>query len=140
MKRFFAWVGVLVVAVAAGFGLGALTYRPPNPELGAGQVPTAVSLPPTVTTTPTLERKVLPDVVGMRRAAAEEKLDELGILFLISPVKGKDDDRVVRQAPSPGISVAQAKHVMLSVRCEPRPCLQPPEGRQMYDPCTCLWR
>jgi len=133
-------VGVLAVAVAAGFGLGALTYKPPNPELGTGQVPTAVSPSFTPPSTPTPERKVLPDLVGMQRAAAERKLDELGILFLVSPVKGKDDDRVMRQVPSPGISVAQAKHVMLSVRCEPRPCPQPPEGRQMYDPCACLWR
>lgn len=138
LKRFAIWVGVLVVAVAAGFGLGALTYVPPAPEMNAIQISTGVasSQPSVVATGP----RVIPDVVGMQRAAAEKQLDGMGILFLVNPVGGKDDDRIVAQNPAAGIPVAKAKHVLLSVRCRPRPCPMPPEGKQMYDPCACLWR
>ena len=41
MKRVVAWILVLALAVAAGFGLGALTYEPPSPELD----PPATSAP-----------------------------------------------------------------------------------------------
>jgi beta-lactam-binding protein with PASTA domain len=84
--------------------------------------------------------EVIPNVVGMQRATAEKQLEDLGVLFLVNPVGGKDDDRVMSQNPAAGTPVGKAKHVLLSVRCRPKPCPMPPEGRQMYDPCACLWR
>lgn len=35
MKRVVTWILVLALGVAAGFGLGALTYEPPAPEMDA---------------------------------------------------------------------------------------------------------
>jgi hypothetical protein len=35
MKRVVAWILVIALAVGIGFGLGALTYEPPAPELDA---------------------------------------------------------------------------------------------------------
>jgi len=138
LKRFAIWVAVLAVAVAAGFGLGALTYVPPDPEMNATtNTPINQATPsPGDTSGP----QVIPDLVGLQRATAEKRLDDLSILFLVNPVGGKDDDRVMSQNPAAGIPIGQAKHVLLSVRCRPRPCPMPPEGKQMYDPCACLWR
>lgn len=135
MKRVVIWTAVLAVAIAAGFGLGALTYKPPAPGMDEPVVQMESVAP---TSSPAGE--VLPDLVGMSRAAAEKRLDDIGLLFLVNPVKGKDDDRVVAQNPASGTLVRRAKHLLLSVRCEPRPCPQPPEGKQLYDPCACQWR
>lgn len=33
MKRVVAWILVIAVALGIGFGLGALTYEPPAPEI-----------------------------------------------------------------------------------------------------------
>lgn len=33
MKRVVAWILVIAVALGIGFGLGALTYEPPTPEI-----------------------------------------------------------------------------------------------------------
>ena len=82
---------------------------------------------------------VVPDLVGMRRVAASRQLDDLGVLYLIDPVKGRSD-RVVRQNPAPGAAVRPATNVLLQVRCDPKPCPPPPEGKQLYDPCSCSWR
>ena len=135
MKRFAIWVGVLALAVAAGFGLGALTYVPQDPEMNASSV-TQVASPPAATSGP----EVIPNVVGMRRTTAEKQLEDLDVLFLVNPVSGRDDGRVVAQSPAAGTPVGKAKHVLLSVRCRPKPCPMPPEGEQMYDPCACLSR
>jgi len=35
MKRVVAWILVIAVALGIGFGLGALTYEPPAPEIEA---------------------------------------------------------------------------------------------------------
>jgi len=137
VKRFAIWVGVLSLAVAAGFGLGALTYVPPAPEMNAGSVtPLTSSEPPPAASGP----EVIPNVVGMQRATAEKQLEDLDVLFLVNPVSGRDDDRVMAQSPAAGTPVGKAKHVLLSVRCRPKPCPMPPEGKQMYDPCACLSR
>ncbi len=48
MKRFAIWIGVLAVAVAAGFGLGALTYVPPGPEMDSPAAGPATSPEPTI--------------------------------------------------------------------------------------------
>lgn len=138
VKRVFAWIGVLAVAVAVGFGLGALTYEPPAPEMDVPQ--TAEPQPVATQTMPQAGDEVLPDLVGMQRAAASGKLDELGVLYLIDPVKGRDDDRVLTQNPAPGTSLRPSTNVLLQVRCDPKPCPPPPEGKQMYDPCSCSWR
>lgn len=137
MKRFAIWIGVLALAVAAGFGLGALTYVPPAPEMNAESVgPVAPSEPATVTSAP----DVIPNVVGLQRNAAERQLERLDVLFLVNPVSGRDDDRVLAQSPAAGTPLGKAKHVLISVRCRPKPCPMPPEGKQMYDPCACLSR
>ena len=140
LKRFAIWVGVLAVAVAAGFGLGALTYVPPNPEMNAATNNSIDQSTPSPSPEARPRLRVIPDLVGTQRAMAEKRLGDLNILFLVNPVGGKDDDRVMSQNPAAGTPVAKAKHVLVSVRCRPRPCPPPPPGKQMYDPCACLWR
>jgi hypothetical protein len=140
-KRLLVWILVLAAAVAAGFGLGALTYKPPNPDVQAAQTTAGTSGTPTPTpssSSPPVE--IVPDLVGMQRVAAEAKLKKIDILFLVEPVAGANNDKVVAQSPPPGTSAAQAKHVLIKVQCRPAPCPQPPEGKQLYDPCGCLWR
>lgn len=39
MKRVVAWILVIAVALGVGFGLGALTYEPPAPEIDAPVTP-----------------------------------------------------------------------------------------------------
>jgi len=138
LKRFAIWVGVLTVAAAAGFGLGALTYVPPDPEMNAAPgSPSIASSEPSVVMP---GHEIIPDLVGMQRATAEKQLDDLGVLFLVNPVGDKDEDLVVSQNPAAGTPVGKAKHVLLTVRCLAKPCPMPPEGKQMYDPCACLSR
>lgn len=127
---------MLVVAAGLGFGLGALTYEPPAPEL---DVPQTAEPAPT-TSTPPASGAVVPDLVGLGRNAASARLDELGVLYVVAPLKGRDDDRVARQTPGPGSPIRPATSVLLQVRCDPKPCPPPPEGKQLYDPCSCSWR
>ena len=96
VKRFAIWVGALALAVAAGFGLGALTYVPPSPDMNAEPSGTVTSPEPATATHSAPE--VIPDVVGLQRAAAEKKLDDLNVLFLVDPVSGKADDFVHLEA------------------------------------------
>lgn len=141
LKRVLIWLVVLGIAAAVGFGLGALTYEPPAPEF---EIPEA-AVPPVVgeaTATPGGLEQVesVPDLVGMKRVAASKRLGDLGVLFLIHPVRGRDDDEVVAQEPGAGTLAQASTSVLLRVRCEPRPCPPPPEGKQLYDPCSCAWR
>ncbi|MEX0832536.1 MAG: hypothetical protein WD276_01475, partial [Actinomycetota bacterium] len=46
MKRTLIWIVVLLIGVGVGFGLGALTYEPPAPEIGSSPR-VAPSLSPT---------------------------------------------------------------------------------------------
>ena len=61
-KRVILWVVILVVAAAAGFGVAALTYEPPDPEMEQGTTPQpaeqtpASPLPDLVTVSPARER------------------------------------------------------------------------------------
>jgi hypothetical protein len=136
IRRTAAWVAVLSVAALAGFGLGALTYHPPEPEMDVPQA-SEVGVDPSLSPSPVV---AIPDVVGMHRNAAERSLDSLGVLYLIDPIGGRDDDLVLRQHPAAGEPVRPSTNVLLSVRCHPKPCPPPPEGQNLYDPCACRWR
>ncbi len=52
MKRVLLWVLALLLLVAAGFGVGALTYEPPEPEFEEVSVSVVPGTSPTVVPMP----------------------------------------------------------------------------------------
>ena len=135
-KRLVLWALILAASAGLGFGFGALTFKPPDPNLEGS----AISQTPSTPASPRPAANVLPDLVGLARPAAERKLETLDVLFLVEPVGGGDTDLVTRQFPQAGTPLKQTTHVMLNVQCKPRPCPQPPGGKQLYDPCSCAYR
>lgn len=113
----------LLLGAGVGFASGWFARGSPNlpdvPELTAGRVP---------------------DVTGLQREWAEVVLKSVGLLPVVNPVGGADDDVVVAQNPRPGVNAPSASTVLMDVRCFPAPCPAPRAGETIYDPCSCASR
>jgi serine/threonine protein kinase len=107
-RRGRGWLVLFLLAVAALAGILAFALlRGPS---GGGTPPPSPSTSATPNTVP------VPNVVGLRRAAAESQLRDDG--FAIGPVikvAGQPEDVVVRTAPSSGTAVAPGASVTLYV-------------------------
>lgn len=135
------WVIVLLVAAGVGFGVGALTFKPPNPELEGSAVGTSPSQTPSDTGSPGVRGKVVPDLVGLKRRAAEAMLDEdlPNMLYIVAGLGGSSDV-VATQNPEAGSPLKDVTRIAIGVHCKPKPCAAPPPGRVIYDPCSCNFR
>jgi hypothetical protein len=135
LKRTLIWVVTLAVGVAIGFGLGAITFRSPQPTL-----PQASSPPPSPVAT---GAGIMPPLIGLQRTDAEVKLRAAGILFKVVPVQPQAQasaGRVLAQHPAAGTSVAPKDEATITVICVPLPCPTPTGGKTIYDPCSCAMR
>lgn len=78
----------------------------------------------------------MPDLVGLSRSQAAERLDHLGLLFEVVATGPPGDGTVVGQNPAAGTPLPASAVVRLVVRCVPAPCPSPLHGT-IFDPCTC---
>lgn len=86
------------------------------------------------------DSSLVPDVVGLMKAQAEERLVELDLRWTVAGAGPPADNTVVEQSPPPGTPIADVEEVILRVRCVPAPCPSPPAGEEIYDVCTCATR
>jgi hypothetical protein len=142
IRRLLIWSVVLVAALGVGFGIGALTFHPPDPQLEgsiAQPSPSAGESPGSPPPSAGPHARVVPNLVGMSRKDAEAELKKLPPLYIVNPLGGQSD-LVANQNPAAGSLLKGVTRIAIGVRCKPKPCAAPPEGSIMYDPCSCSFR
>ena len=86
------------------------------------------------------DSSLVPDLVGLMKAQAEERLVELDLRWTVAGAGPPADNTVIEQSPPPGTPIADVEEVILRVRCVPAPCPSPPAEEEIYDVCTCATR
>jgi hypothetical protein len=135
------WLVVLVAAAGIGFGIGALTFHPPDPDIEgiAAPSPSSGQSPGSPTASVGAHTRVVPNLVGLSRKDAEAALKKLPPLYIVDGLGG-GSDLVVNQNPAAGTLLKGVTRIAIGVRCKPKPCPAPPEGSILYDPCSCSFR
>jgi hypothetical protein len=142
IRRLVIWVVVLVAAMGIGFGIGALTFHPPDPRLEgsiAEPSPSNIAASGGPSVSPGGQAPVVPNLVGLSRKDAEAQLKKLPPLYIVDGLGG-NSDLVVNQNPAAGSLLKGVTRISIGVRCKPKPCRAPPEGSVLYDPCSCSFR
>ena len=83
---------------------------------------------------------LVPHLVGIDRAQAEQLVLDRGLYVRIDARGTAGTDVVLAQQPRPDVRIPAHSLLVLTVDCMPISCPPPPAGLTIYDPCSCATR